>query len=81
MSKYIFIKESEATRKLENLADSNELMLVLKIPANNVAQAMLELANIEEENWISSELATLLATLEEGNITDSILLPKEAINA
>ncbi len=77
MSKYIFIKESEATRKLENLADSNELMLVLKIPANNVAQAMLELANIEEENWISSELATL----EEGNITDSILLPKEAINA
>ena len=52
-------------------------MLVLKIPANNVAQAMLELANIEEENWISSELATL----EEGNITDSILLPKEAINA
>jgi len=77
MSKYILIKESEATRKLENLADSNELMLVLKIPANNVAQAMLELANIEEENWISSELATL----EEGNITDSILLPKEAINA
>ena len=75
--KYIIIKESEATRKLENLADSNELMLVLKIPANNVAQAMLELANIEEENWISSELATL----EEGNITDSILLPKEAINA
>jgi len=74
---YILIKESEATRKLENLADSNELMLVLKIPANNVAQAMLELANIEEENWISSELATL----EEGNITDSILLPKEAINA
>ena len=77
MSKYIFIKESESTRKLENLADSNELMLVLKIPANNVAQAMLELAHIEEENWISSELATL----EEGNITDSILLPKEAINA
>ena len=75
--KYIIIKESEATRKLENLADSNELMLILKIPANNVAQAMLELANIEEENWISSELATL----EEGNITDSILLPKEAINA
>ena len=75
--KYIIIKESESTRRLENLADSNELMLVLKIPTNNVAQAMLELANIEEENWISSELSTL----EEGNITDSILLPKEAINA
>lgn len=77
MSKYILIKESESTRRLENLADSNELMLVLKIPTNNVAQAMLELANIEEENWISSEISTL----EEGNITDSILLPKEAINA
>ena len=75
--KYILIKESESTRTLENLADSNELMLVLRVPAANVSEAMTELSNIDSKNWISSDNKTIKA----GDTSDSILLPKKAINA
>lgn len=77
MDKYILIKESESTRTLENLADSNEVMLVLRVPFANVSQAMIELSNIDSESWISSNNKTIKA----GNTSDSILLPKKAINA
>ena len=75
--KYIVIKESESTRTLENLANSNEVMLVLRVPAIKVAQAMTELNNINKDNWISSDIQTERA----GDINNSIVLPKEAINA
>jgi hypothetical protein len=77
MDKYILIKESESTRTLENLADSNEVMLVLRVPPANVSQAITELSNIDNESWISSNNKTIKA----GDISDSIILPKEAINA
>lgn len=77
MDKYILIKESESTRTLENLADSNEVMLVLRVPPSNVSQAMIELSNIDSESWISSNNKTIKA----GDTSDSILLPKKAINA
>jgi hypothetical protein len=77
MDKYIVIKESESTRTLENLADSNEVMLVLRVPAANVSEAMTELSNIDSKNWISSDNKTIKAA----DISDSILLPKKAINA
>jgi hypothetical protein len=77
MDKYIVIKESESTRRLENLADSNELMLVLRVPSVNVSEAMTELSNIDSKNWISSDNKTIKA----GDTSDSILLPKKAINA
>ena len=77
MDKYIVIKESESTRRLENLADSNELMLVLRVPSVNVSEAMAELSNIDSKNWISSDNKTIKA----GDTSDSILLPKKAINA
>ncbi len=77
MDKYILIKESESTRRLENLADSNEVMLVLRVPFANVSQAMIELSNIDSESWISSNNKTIKA----GDTSDSILLPKKAINA
>ena len=77
MDKYILIKESESTRRLENLADSNEVMLVLRVPAANVSEAMTELSSIDKENWISSDNKTIKA----GDTSDSILLPKKAINA
>jgi hypothetical protein len=77
MDKYIVIKESESTRRLENLADSNEVMLVLRVPAANVSEAMTELSNIDSKNWISSDNKTI----KEGDTSDSIILPKEAINA
>jgi len=74
---YILIKESESTRRLENLADSNEVMLVLRVPDQDVSDAMAELATIDDDYWISSDSKTF----KEGDISDSILLPKEAINA
>ena len=77
MDKYILIKESESTRTLEKLADSNEVMLVLRVPFANVSQAMIELSNIDSESWISSNNKTIKA----GDTSDSILLPKKAINA
>ena len=77
MNKYILIKESESTRRLENLADSNEVMLVLRVPAANVSEAMIELSSIDKDNWISSDNKTIKA----GDTSDSILLPKKAINA
>ena len=77
MDKYILIKESESTRRLENLADSNEVMLVLRVPPANVSEAMTELSLIDKENWISSNNKTIKA----GDTSDSILLPKKAINA
>ncbi len=77
MDKYIVIKESESTRRLENLADSNELMLVLRVPSVNGSEAMTELSNIDSKNWISSDNKTIKA----GDTSDSILLPKKAINA
>jgi hypothetical protein len=77
MDKYILIKESESTRTLENLADSNEVMLVLRVSPANVSQAMIELSNIDSESWISSNNKTIKA----GDTSDSILLPKKAINA
>ena len=52
MDKYIVIKESEPTRTLENLANSNEVMLVLRVPAIKVAQAMTELNNINKDKEI-----------------------------
>jgi len=69
MDKYIVIKESESTRTLENLADS--------VPPANVSQAITELSNIDSKNWISSDNKTIKA----GDTSDSIILPKEAINA
>ena len=77
MDKYILIKESESTRRLENLADSNEVMLVLRVPPSNVSEAMIELSNIDSESWISSDNKTIKAA----DTSDSILLPKKAINA
>ena len=77
MDKYILIKESESTRTLENLADSNEVMLVLRVPPANVSQAITELSNIDSKNWISSDNKTIKA----GDTSGSIILPKEAINA
>ncbi len=59
MDKYILITESESTRTLENLADSNEVMLVLRVPPANVSQAMIELSNIDSESWISSNNKTI----------------------
>ena len=75
--KYILIKKSEATRTLIGLTDSNVEMLVLRVPTLKVAQAMTELATIDDDNWISSDNHTERA----GDITNSIVLPKEAINA
>ena len=75
--KYILIKESESTRQLENLSDSNEVMLVLRVPSANVAAAMTKLNTIDDDYWISSDTYTERA----GDITNSILLPKKAINA
>jgi len=72
--KYIVIKESESTRTLENLANSNEVMLVLRVPAIKVAQAMTELNNINKDNWISSD--TLIQPKGE---TTEIRVPKKAI--
>lgn len=77
MSKYILIKESEATRALEDLADSNEVMLVLRVPNSDVSAAMTELETIDDKYWISSDSKTF----KQGDISDSILLPKKAINA
>jgi hypothetical protein len=74
MDKYIVIKESESTRTLENLANSNEVMLVLRVPAIKVAQAMTELNNINKDNWISSD--TLIQPKGE---TTEIRVPKKAI--
>ena len=74
MDKYILIKESESTRRLENLADSNEVMLVLRVPPANVSEAMTELSNIDSESWISSD--TLIQPKGE---TTEIRVPKKAI--
>lgn len=74
VNKYIVIKESESTRTLENLADSNEVMLVLRVPPANVSQAITELSNIDSKNWISSD--TLIQPKGE---TTEIRVPKKAI--
>jgi hypothetical protein len=52
-------------------------MLVLRVPPANVSQAITELSNIDSKNWISSDNKTIKA----GDTSDSILLPKKAINA
>jgi len=75
--KYILIKKSELTRKLKSLSNSTVEMVVLRVPTIKVAQAMIELSSIDEDNWISSDNQTERA----GDITNSIILPKEAINA
>jgi len=75
--KYIVIKKSELTRNLANLADSNEDVVVLRIPEENVVDAEDELTSIDDDYWISSDDVEL----EEGELTEGILLPKEAINA
>ncbi len=75
--KYILIKKSELTRKLKSLSNSTVEMVVLRVPTIKVAQAMTELNTINEDNWISSDNQTERA----GDITNSIVLPKEAINA
>ncbi len=75
--KYILIKKSELTRKLKSLSNSTVEMVVLRVPTIKVAQAMTELNTINEDNWISSDNQTERA----GDITNSIILPKEAINA
>ena len=75
--KYIVIKKSELTRDLANLADSNEDVVVLRIPEENVVDAEDELTSIDDDYWISSDDVEL----EEGELTEGILLPKEAINA
>lgn len=75
--KYILVKKSELTRKLKSLSNSTVEMVVLRVPTIKVAQAMTELNTINEDNWISSDNQTERA----GDITNSIVLPKEAINA
>ncbi|MCS5622492.1 MAG: hypothetical protein NZ735_00840 [Candidatus Marinimicrobia bacterium] len=75
--KYILIKKSELTRKLKSLSNSTVEMVALRVPTIKVAQAMTELNTINEDNWISSDNQTERA----GDITNSIILPKEAINA
>ncbi len=75
--KYILIKKSEVTRTLKGLSNSTVEMVVLRIPTLDVAAAMTELATIDDDNWISSDNQTERA----GDITNSIILPKEAINA
>ena len=75
--KYILIKKSELNRRLKSLSNSTVEMVVLKVPTTKVAKAMIELSSIDEDNWISSDNQTERA----GDITNSIVLPKEAINA
>ena len=75
--KYILIKKSELNRRLKSLSNSTVEMVVLRVPTTKVAKAMIELSSIDEDNWISSDNQTERA----GDVTNSIILPKEAINA
>lgn len=74
---YILINKNQATRALLNLADSDEDLVCLRIPTSNEAAADVELATIDNDYWCAS------STYDEtiGSTTDSILLPKKAINA
>ena len=74
---YILIKSSEVSSTLRSLADSNVDMELLRIPSANVSAAVTQMASISTDDYIVSKNHTIKA----GNITDSILLPKEAINA
>jgi hypothetical protein len=74
---YILIKSSEVSSTLRGLADSQETMEVLRIPSANVSAAVSEISNVSTEDYIVSANHTIKA----GNISDSIVLPKEAINA
>jgi len=73
--KYILIKASEATRDLTDLADSVVDMKMIRIPSAEVVNSDIELATINQDNWISSDNHSI----EEGDITSlEIRVPKEA---
>jgi len=71
----IIIKKSEATRTLTELADVNEEVLSLHIPTANMSAAQTELGTINTDNWTASTQVTE----SNGNTSDSLVLPKEAL--
>lgn len=75
--KYILIKKSESTTELEGLSDLNVEMMCLSIGSENEASAMAALDEVNTDYWMSSDRCET----KEGDTTDSILLPKKAINA
>ena len=71
----IIIKKSSSNAGLETIANVETELLFLNIPSNKVLAAKLFLSGIDKDNQTSSD------TVDErnGNTTDSLVLPKEAI--
>ena len=73
--KYIIIKSTAVPRGMAGLASSEENMTVFKIDSANVAAVNGMLATIDSEEWTGSDSTTE----RNGDTTDSLVLPKKAV--
>ena len=74
MSKHILIRATVIPSGLAALTDHQDALVYMHVPASSEAAANTLLATIDDEDFIASGSVQL----EEGNISNIIVLPKEA---
>lgn len=74
MPKHLLIKETSLPQSLQSLSSHSERLVYLEIPDSNQGAMINIISNINNDEFILSSSISL----EEGNISEIILLPKSA---